>query len=63
MNFDTIRKEVSGLIVLIALLYMDYAHIQDDPLKYLLMGVFGAIAGFGGYQGYKNIPGSPPAPQ
>jgi hypothetical protein len=65
LNLDTIRKELSGAGLIIAMLYMDYAHIDDQPLKLVLLGMLGALFGYGGYQGYKNSqpPGStPPQP-
>jgi len=46
-----LTKELSVAGVILALIVMDYLKIDDQPLKFLLMGLVPTIMG---YQGLKN---------
>lgn len=53
MNMGTYSKELSVAGLLVMWLLMDVLHIQDATLQYTIMGLIGAITGYGGL---KNLP-------
>ena len=48
VNLSDFKKEIAVLVLLLMWIALDVFHVNDDPLKYTIMGLVASMTGFAG---------------